>query len=90
MRRATRKAVSLALAGVLALAAAAGCSEKTGPSSAGQNDTPAPQPAPPAQTQELTGEITVYTSESQDLVTDMLEDFVSKNRSEERRVGKEC
>ncbi len=79
MRRATRKAVSLALAGVLALAAAAGCFEKTGPSSASQNDTPAPQPAPPAQTQELTGEITVYTSESQDLVTDMLEDFVSKN-----------
>lgn len=78
-RRATHKAVSLALAGVLALAAAAGCSEKTGPSSAGQSGTPAPQPDPPAQTQQVTGEITVYTSESQDLVTDMLEDFVSKN-----------
>lgn len=76
--RATHRAVSLALAGVLALAAAAGCSEKTGPSSASQNDTPS-QAAPPAATRQVTGEVTVYTSESQDLVTDMLEDFVSKN-----------
>ena len=77
MRRATRKAVSLALAGVLALAAAAGCSEKTGPSSASQGESIPPQSQ--AQPQAVTGKITVYTSEPQDLVTDMLEDFVGKN-----------
>lgn len=77
MRRATRKAVSLALTGVLALAAAAGCSEKTGPSSASQGESIPPQSQ--TQPQAVTGKITVYTSEPQDLVTDMLEDFVGKN-----------
>ncbi len=80
-RRPGRKAAALALAGMLALSAAAGCSEKTGPSSASQGNGVPPQ----SQTQEtqqpqpVTGKITVYTSEPQDLVTDMLEDFVSKN-----------
>lgn len=81
MRRATQKAISLALAGVLALAAAAGCSEKTGPSSASPvPGSPAPSTAAAdPQAQPLTGEITVYTSEPQDLVTDMLEGFVARN-----------
>lgn len=81
MRRAKQKAVSLALAGVLALAAAAGCSEKTGPSSASPvPSAPAPSTAPAdPQPQALTGEITIYTSEPQDLITDLLEGFVAQN-----------
>lgn len=69
-RRARRGALALAAAAVLALAAA-GCSEKTGPSDPGQDGG--------AQgTGQVTGKVTVYTSESQDLVTDMLEDFKAK------------
>lgn len=78
MRRATRKAVSLALAGMLALAAGAGCSEKTGPSSANQGGSTPSQSQTQPQTEPVTGKITVYTSEPQDLVTDMLEDFKAK------------
>lgn len=78
MRRAARKAFSLALAGMLTLAAAAGCSEKTGPSSAPQGGVP-PQSQTTPEKEAVTGKITVYTSEPQDLVTDMLEDFVGKN-----------
>ena len=73
MRRAVKQALSLALAGMLALAAA-GCSEKTGPSTPDASGS-----TQPGEEQTLTGEITIYTSEPQDLVTDMLEDFVSKN-----------
>lgn len=54
--RAKHRAVAVAAAAAMALAMA-GCSQKTGPSSA---------------------RITVYTSESQDLVSEMLEDFKSK------------
>ena len=79
MHRATRKAVSLALAGMLTLAAAAGCSEKTGPSSASQGSSIPSQSQPQPEEKKVTGKITVYTSEPQDLVTDMLEDFVGKN-----------
>lgn len=79
MHRATRKAVSLALAGMLTLAAVAGCSEKTGPSSASQGSSIPSQSQPQPEEKKVTGKITVYTSEPQDLVTDMLEDFVGKN-----------
>ena len=69
-----RKTAALVLAGMLTLSAAAGCSEKTGPSSAGQESSTPSQ----SQTQQAAGKITVYTSEPQDLVTDMLEDFKAK------------
>ena len=69
-----RKTAALVLAGMLTLSAAAGCSEKTGPSSAGQESSTPSQ----SQTQQAVGKITVYTSEPQDLVTDMLEDFKAK------------
>lgn len=75
--RAGRKAAALALAGMLTLSAAAGCSEKTGPSSADQGSGSSAQGQ--VQTSEVTGEITVYTSEPQDLVTDMLEGFIAQN-----------
>ena len=71
-----RKTAALVLAGMLTLSAAAGCSEKTGPSSASQGESIPPQSQ--AQPQAVTGKITVYTSEPQDLVTDMLEDFKAK------------
>lgn len=79
MHRARRaaKTLCLALAASLVLTVA-GCSEKTSPSSAGP-ETP-PQSTPEQGTaQPVIGHIVVYTSEPQDLVTDMLEDFVSKN-----------
>lgn len=66
-RGARRGALALALAAVLALAEA-GCSEKTGPVSAGQDGGGT----------QVTGKVTVYTSESQDLVSEMLEDFKAK------------
>lgn len=79
MKRSMKKAVSLTLAaGVLALAVA-GCSQKTGPSSSDAGSSQAAGSPASSQTQQVTGHITVYTSESQDLVTDMLEDFVSRN-----------
>lgn len=70
-RGARRRALALALAAVLALAAA-GCSEKTGPASAGQDG------GGTQETRQVTGKVTVYTSESQDLVSEMLEDFKAK------------
>ena len=75
-RRARHRALSLAAAAVLALAAA-GCSQKTGPSDPSQSGSPQQGPSS-GQVQQVTGQVTVYTSESQDLVTDMLEDFVAK------------
>ena len=69
-KRARRRVLSLALAAVLALAGA-GCSEKTGPVSDGQSG--GAQGA-----QQAAGRVTVYTSESQDLVSEMLEDFKAK------------
>ncbi len=75
MKRSKKQALAILLTlGMLAMTAA-GCSQKTGPSSSGS----APAGDSSSQAQELTGNITIYTSESQDLVTDMLEDFVSRN-----------
>lgn len=68
--RAKHRAVTLAVAAAVALAAA-GCSEKTVPSSASQ-------PGSTQGSQQVTGKVTVYTSESQDLVSEMLEDFKAK------------
>ncbi len=74
--RKARRTLSLALAAALVLTVA-GCSEKTSPSSAGQ-DVPSQSAPDPDQDRQVTGHIVVYTSEPQDLVTDMLEDFRAK------------
>ena len=66
MKRPMKQAVALAAAALLALSVA-GCSEKTDPASAASS-----------QGEEKKGTVVVYTSESQDLVTDMLEDFKAK------------
>lgn len=69
-RRKRSKALSLLLVAALALTVA-GCTENTGPSSAGQTSQSG------SEEQGVSGHIVLYTSEPQDLVTDMMEDFVS-------------